>query len=86
MTKQTPPWWQSAIGYQIYPRAFQDTNHDGIGDLQGIIQRLPYLKWLGIDLFGSIQFTPHQMSTTVMTLLIFKTSRQSMGHYLNLKR
>ncbi len=49
MTQTTPPWWQSAIGYQIYPRSFQDTNHDGIGDLQGIIKRLPYLKWLGID-------------------------------------
>lgn len=49
MTKINPPWWQSAIGYQIYPRSFQDTNHDGIGDLQGIIKRLPYLKWLGID-------------------------------------
>lgn len=49
MTKNNPLWWQSAIGYQIYPRSFQDTNHDGIGDLQGIIKRLPYLKWLGID-------------------------------------
>ena len=41
MTKTTPPWWQSAIGYQIYPRAFQDTNHDGIGDLQGLFSASP---------------------------------------------
>src|SRR5690625_816732 len=42
-------WWEEAIGYQIYPRSFQDSNGDGIGDLQGIIQRLDYLKDLGID-------------------------------------
>src|SRR5690625_1137717 len=42
-------WWKDAIGYQIYPRSFQDSNGDGIGDLQGIIQRLDYLKDLGID-------------------------------------
>lgn len=42
-------WWRSAIGYQIYPRSFQDSNHDGIGDLKGITSRFPYLKWLGVD-------------------------------------
>jgi len=42
-------WWKEAIGYQIYPRSFQDSNGDGIGDLQGVIQRLDYLKDLGID-------------------------------------
>ncbi|ADG39816.1 MULTISPECIES: alpha-glucosidase [Leuconostoc] len=42
-------WWQKAVVYQIYPRSFQDSNGDGIGDIQGIIQRLPYLKKLGIQ-------------------------------------
>ena len=42
-------WWQSAVFYQIYPKSFQDTNADGIGDLKGIISRLDYLKELGID-------------------------------------
>ena len=42
-------WWQNAVVYQIYPRSFQDSNGDGIGDLQGIIKRLDYLKELGID-------------------------------------
>jgi alpha-glucosidase len=42
-------WWQSGVVYQIYPRSFQDTNGDGVGDLPGVIQRLDYLKWLGVD-------------------------------------
>jgi alpha-glucosidase len=42
-------WWQSAVIYEIYPRSFQDSNGDGIGDLDGIIQRLDYLVKLGID-------------------------------------
>ncbi|MGX8680854.1 MAG: alpha-amylase family glycosyl hydrolase, partial [bacterium] len=42
-------WWKEAVVYQIYPRSFQDSNGDGIGDLQGIISRLDYLKDLGID-------------------------------------
>jgi len=42
-------WWQRGIVYQIYPRSFQDTNGDGIGDLQGIIDRLDYAAALGVD-------------------------------------
>nr|WP_305115645.1 alpha-glucosidase [uncultured Acetatifactor sp.] len=47
-TNQTK-WWKSAVIYQIYPRSFADSNHDGIGDLQGIISKLDYLEKLGID-------------------------------------
>src|SRR5690606_27568671 len=42
-------WWQYGIIYQIYPRSFQDSNDDGVGDLQGIISWLDYLKWLGVS-------------------------------------
>lgn len=42
-------WWHSSVVYQIYPRSFQDSNGDGVGDIQGIIQRLDYLADLGID-------------------------------------
>ena len=42
-------WWESAVFYQIYPKSFQDTNGDGVGDLRGIISRLDYLAELGID-------------------------------------
>lgn len=42
-------WWKEAVIYQIYPRSFMDSNGDGIGDLQGIISKLDYLKELGVD-------------------------------------
>lgn len=42
-------WWKNAVVYQIYPKSFQDTNGDGIGDIQGIIQRLDYIKRLGVN-------------------------------------
>ncbi|HXL13793.1 MAG TPA: alpha-amylase family glycosyl hydrolase [Bradyrhizobium sp.] len=42
-------WWRHGIFYQIYPRSFQDSNADGVGDLVGIIERLPYLRALGVD-------------------------------------
>ena len=43
-------WWKEAVGYQIYPRSFMDSNGDGIGDLRGVISKLDYLKELGIDI------------------------------------
>ncbi|RZQ62829.1 alpha-amylase family glycosyl hydrolase [Amycolatopsis suaedae] len=43
------PWWQDAVVYQIYPRSFADTDGDGIGDLRGIVERLGYLRSLGVD-------------------------------------
>src|SRR3984957_19607013 len=42
-------WWRNAVIYEIYPRSFQDSNGDGIGDLNGITSRLDYLQDLGID-------------------------------------
>ena len=44
-----PDWWRGAVIYQIYPRSFRDSNGDGIGDLAGITERLPYVASLGVD-------------------------------------
>lgn len=48
-------WWKNAVIYEVYPRSFQDTNDDGVGDLNGITKRLDYLKDLGVD---AIWLTP----------------------------
>ncbi|WP_255606775.1 alpha-amylase family glycosyl hydrolase [Asticcacaulis sp. AND118] len=48
-TYRQPPWWESGVVYQIYPRSFQDRNDDGIGDLEGIRRRLDYIAALGVD-------------------------------------
>ena len=47
--QDTHLWWQEGVVYQVYPRSFQDTDGDGVGDLDGIRQRLDYLQWLGVD-------------------------------------
>src|SRR5207237_10628151 len=42
-------WWQRGTIYQVYPRSFMDSDGDGVGDLRGIVSRLDYLRWLGVD-------------------------------------
>jgi oligo-1,6-glucosidase len=49
-------WWMESIGYQIYPKSFFDSNDDGIGDLNGIYQKLEYLKDLGVNLIWICPF------------------------------
>lgn len=53
-----PEWWKDAVVYQIYPRSFADSNSDGIGDLPGVIEKLDYLKWLGINTLWFSPFYP----------------------------
>ena len=55
-------WWQTGVIYQIYPRSFQDSNGDGIGDLRGIIRRLPYLIELGVDAIWLSPIFPSPMA------------------------
>lgn len=42
-------WWKNAVIYQVYPKSFKDSNGDGFGDINGIIEKLPYIKSLGVD-------------------------------------
>jgi glycosidase len=58
-----PLWWQSGVVYQIYPRSFQDSNGDGVGDLAGIITRLEYVRdTLGVDAIWLSPFFPSPMA------------------------
>ena len=56
------PWWERGVIYQIYPRSFQDSNGDGVGDLRGIEQRLDYLARLGIDAIWLSPIYPSPMA------------------------
>jgi len=49
ITDATTQWWKSAVVYQVYPRSFQDSDGDGVGDIRGILDRLDHLERLGID-------------------------------------
>ena len=55
LAQDRPEWWHTTTIYQIYPRSFQDSNRDGVGDLRGILRRLDYLAELGI---GAIWLSP----------------------------
>ena len=57
-TRAHTPWWTHAVIYEIYPRSFQDSNGDGVGDLNGVTQRLDYLKGLGVDAIWLTPFFP----------------------------
>src|SRR5712675_2125427 len=56
------PWWKRGVVYQIYPRSFQDSTGDGVGDLNGIRQRLDYLSWLGVDAIWISPIYPSPMA------------------------
>lgn len=68
------PWWKQSTVYQIYPRSFYDSNGDGIGDLNGITQKLPYLQTLGVDV---VWLSPIYQSPTTTTVTTFPTINPS---------
>ena len=61
-SSHNPDWWRQAVVYQIYPRSFADSNGDGIGDLAGITERLPYLAALGVDAVWLSPFYPSALA------------------------
>jgi alpha-glucosidase len=62
MQHRHPRWWQTGVVYQVYPRSFADTTGSGTGDLAGIISRLDYLAWLGVDAIWISPFYPSPMA------------------------
>ena len=53
-------WWRQAVVYQVYPRSFQDTTGSGLGDINGITGRIPYLRQLGVDAIWLSPFLPER--------------------------
>ena len=58
----TSPWWRDAVCYEIHPRAFADSDGDGIGDLPGVTSRLPYVAGLGVDAVWLTPFYPSPLA------------------------
>src|SRR3954471_7918114 len=62
MNERAKLWWRDGVFYQIYPRSFQDTDRDGVGDIKGIIERLPYVSRLGVDAIWLSPIFPSPMA------------------------
>jgi alpha-glucosidase len=62
MSDRSDSWWRAGVIYQIYPRSFQDSDGDGVGDLRGIMRRLPYLRELGVDAIWLSPIFPSPMA------------------------
>jgi alpha-glucosidase len=62
MSATEHPWWQRGVIYQVYPLSFQDSDGDGFGDLPGLLARLPYLQWLGVDAIWLSPIYPSPMA------------------------
>ena len=73
------PWWKTGVIYQIYPQSFQDTNGDGIGDLKGILNRLDYLRGLGVDAIWISPFYPSPLKDFGYDVTDFKEIDPTFG-------
>ncbi|QVK17221.1 alpha-glucosidase [Mycoplasmatota bacterium] len=78
-------WWQEAVVYQIYPRSFYDSNNDGIGDIQGIIEKLDYLKNLGVTTIWVCPFYKSPMDDQGYDVSDFFEVSEDYGTFLDLK-
>jgi alpha-glucosidase len=73
------PWWADAAVYQIYPRSFQDSDCDGVGDLRGVTSRLEHLEWLGVDALWLSPFYPSADADMGYDVVDFKAVDPRLG-------
>lgn len=67
-------WWKESVVYQIYPKSFKDSNGDGIGDIRGIIEKLDYLKELGVNVLWISPMLESPQDDNAMIFLITERS------------
>ena len=79
-------WWQQGIVYQIYPRSFQDSNDDGVGDIPGIISRLDYLVWLGVTAVWIAPIYPSPMADFGYDVSDYQNVDPVFGHLADFDR
>ena len=77
---------KTKVVYQIYPKSYKDTTGNGIGDFRGIIEKIPYLAELGVDMFGSILSIQAHNVTMVTIFQIIQPSTLSLEIWLILKK
>jgi alpha-glucosidase len=75
----TPRWWREAVVYQVYVRSFADANGDGIGDLAGVLERLPYLRDLGVDALWFNPWYPSPMADSGYDIADYRSIDPSFG-------
>ena len=80
------PWWDGAVIYQLMPRSFCDANGDGIGDLQGVQERLRYLRWLGVDAIWMTPIYPSPLRDGGYDITDFKDVHPELGDLSSLHR
>jgi oligo-1,6-glucosidase len=81
MTITQRPWWKDGVVYQIYPASFKDSDGDGIGDLNGIISELDYIKSIGVDVIWICpMYDSPQVNTTLPSFCI--TARDTVPEFL----
>ncbi len=73
------PWWEGAVVYQLIPRSFSDGNGDGVGDLQGLTNRLSYLRWLGVDAIWLTPIYPSPLQDGGYDITDFKNIHPELG-------
>ena len=69
LSRNNQSWWKEAVIYQIYPKSFYDSNNDGIGDIRGIIEKLPYLRELGITMIWVSPFYKSPMADMISQII-----------------
>ena len=86
MGSQTDHWWEGAVIYQLIPRSFSDGNGDGIGDLQGLLGRLSYLRWLGVEAIWLTPIYPSPLQDGGYDITDFKNIHPELGDLASFHR